>query len=161
MPHRRLIIDGYSLLHRDPSYASTLRRSITLARQQLVRTLEPLAGILADQVTIVFDGVDQGGRGEGYESKAIELIFSPAHHTADTVIERLVHEDPRPSEVLVVSSDRRERETASAAGAQTLSCGDFIEQCESQRKEWRRQTGSMKGKTPRSTLGDFFPGDRD
>ena len=160
MTYRRLIIDGYSLLHRDPSYAAVLSRNITLARQQLVRAIEPLAGSLAEQVTIVFDGVEQGGRGEGYESKAIELIFSPGHHTADTVIERLVHDDPRPAEVLVISSDRSERETATAAGAHTLSCGDFIEQCESQRKEWRRQTGSMKGKTPRSTLGDFFPEDR-
>ena len=158
MPLRWLIIDGYSLLHRDPAYADILRRSITLARQQLVRAVEPLAGSLAQRITIVFDGVSEGGAGEGYESGAVELIFSPAHQTADAVIERMVHEAPEPTQVLVVSSDRRERETASAAGAQTMSCGDFFEHCEALRREVRRQGGSISRKAPRATLGDFFPG---
>lgn len=152
-----LIIDGYSLLHRfDPE---GIRRpgGLALARQRLVRLIEEYAAGQAERATIVFDGRERG-RGEGYESEALEVLFSPAGRTADAVIERLVHDCKEPERVMVVSSDRLERQTVSAGGAQTMSCGDFLEHCKRQRPPHRPSVRA--GSHRPATLGDLFPPDR-
>ena len=146
-----IIIDGYSLMHRHGRPGNLMT-----ARQKIVRKLDEVAGALAERITVVFDGTGRGG-GDGCETSAIEIVFSPSDKTADTVIERLVHEAPDPAGILVVTSDRLERETTAAAGADTMSCGDFLDLCERTRSELSRQTGARRGKISGSKLGDFFP----
>lgn len=150
-----LIVDGYSLLHRDPELAPALHADLTLARQRLVRKIEEVAGVIADRTTVVFDGT-AAGAGEGYESAAVEAVFSPQHLTADTVIERLVHDAPDPERILVVTSDLAERHTVAAAGAQTMSCTDFLAALGEQRRQVTRRSAA-RGKAPGARLGDFFP----
>ena len=154
---RWLIIDGYSLVFRDESLARIRNRNMPLARQLLVRKIQEVAGALAERTTMVFDG-QQGGLAEGFEASGVEVLFSPAHHTADTVIERLVFADTHPETILVVTSDRPERENTSAAGAQTMSCGDFLSECERlflQIK--RRASASPPDRKFSSSLGERFP----
>jgi uncharacterized protein len=151
-----LIIDGYSLLHRDAELKPVLRADLMAARQRLVRKIEEVAGALADRITVVFDG-KAAGAGEGYESSAVEILFSPANQTADTVIERLVHECSAPEQILVVTSDLAERHTVSAAGAETMSGGDFLDLCEEERRRAARVAGATRRKAPKAKLGDFFP----
>jgi predicted RNA-binding protein with PIN domain len=69
----------------------------------------------------------------------------------------MVHEAGNSAEILVVTSDRMERETTAAAGADTMSCGDFLDLCERTRSELSRQAGARHGKSSGSKLGDFFP----
>jgi predicted RNA-binding protein with PIN domain len=145
-----LIIDGYSLLYRDPSQ---LRADLTRSRLQLIRRLEAVAGFFADRVTIVFDGRSPT-QDPDFHSATLDIVFSPGDKTADTVIERMVHQSANPSGILVITSDRLERETVAAAGGQTMSCGDFLDQCE------RYESRKPSPPPPRSsgpTLGDFFP----
>jgi predicted RNA-binding protein with PIN domain len=152
---RWLIVDGYSLMHRDPGFAHR-RASLSLARQKLVRKIEEVGGSLADRVTVVFDGT-QSGAGEGYESSAIEVLFSPSDQTADTVIERAVLAAGDAEAILVVTSDRAERDVVSAAGAHTMSCGDFIDLMERQGRNLSAKARQSGRRIPRSTLGEHFP----
>ncbi len=151
-----LLIDGYSLLHRIEGRGTARRRLNGLARDHLVRDLEELGGGLADRITVVFDGTGKGTETEAGRS-AVEVVFSPGHQTADTVIERLVNDAPDPGGILVVTSDRAERETVGAAGANSMGCGDFLSLCEQQRHALASTAGVMRRKTPKSTLGDSFP----
>lgn len=150
-----LIIDGYSLLHRFDPRGARRPAGLTMARQRLVRLIEETAAGQAGRVTVVFDGREHGG-GEGYESPAVQVLFSPPGRTADAVIERLVHESPTPDGIVVVSSDRLERQTVSACGAHTVSCSDFLAQCERQRAPHRPP--ARAGRAARPTLGELFPG---
>ena len=88
---------------------------------------------------------------------SIEVLFSSSDKTADTLIERMVHEAPDSTGIMVVTSDRLERETTDAAGADTMSCGDFLEWCERTRRELSRQAGGHNKKNFGSMLGDYFP----
>lgn len=152
-----LIIDGYSLLHRDPDLKPLLRQRLELARQRLIRKVEPVMGDWADRITIVFDGRGDRGGTDSLDS-AIEVFFAPARYTADTVIERLVHAASDPAAVLVVTSDRAERETVSAAGADTLSCGDFLERLARDEARGRsRSSGPRTHGGVSGSLGDHFP----
>ena len=67
---------------------------------------------------MVFDGRSGDGPDE-QESLVMEVLFSPRDKTADTVIEQLVFQAGPAGRVIVVTSDRGERETTETAGAET------------------------------------------
>ena len=150
-----LIIDGYSLMHRAPSRQGP---DLMSSRHRLIRRLEALAGRLSDRITVVFDGRSPNP-GADFHSSIIEVVFSPGDKTADTIIERMVHQSPAAAGILVVTSDRMERDTVMAAGAQTMSCGDFLDwsrQCE-ERSAPRNPLAALPQQRGGATLGDFFP----
>lgn len=158
MAYERLIIDGYSLIHRDPELKRIVHENLQRSREALIDKISRTATALADTVTIVFDGQGHSGPGNTNIS-AVEVIYSKAGQTADTVIERLVHQAANPVTWLVVTNDRRERETVMAAGAQSMSCAVFIEECAKTKKHHKQSIQRHKMKTPGPKLGDFFPKD--
>lgn len=149
-----LIIDGYNLIHRigdHRSGVSTLRacpsaqarpgssvrevgvpRDLDGKRRHLIQLLEKTIGILAERITVVFDGRSGDGPATGgpdeQESPVVEVLFSPRDKTADTVIERMVFQADPADKVIVVTSDRLERETTEGAGAETMACSVFLDQ---------------------------------
>jgi predicted RNA-binding protein with PIN domain len=151
-----LIIDGNNLLHSAPEFAARVRSNFALARHDLVRRLEELLGLMAPRITVVFDGTI-GGRQTGFESSAVEVIFTSADVSADATIERLAAEAGNPQSVVVVSSDRLERYTVESSGVRSLSCRSFVEEMARVQGELHRrlqQTRRQPG--TRGTLGDFF-----
>ena len=130
-----LIIDGYNLIHRIGDYlsgvpmfrAGGVPRDLAGKRRRLIQLLEKTVGILAERITVVFDGRSGGGPDE-QESTVVEVLFSPRDKTADTVIEQLVFQAGPAGKVVVVTSDRLERETTEAAGAETKACSVFLDQ---------------------------------
>lgn len=150
---RRLLIDGYNLLYRDPAFARERGRNLATAREQLIRKIDRLAPALATRVEMVFDG--RAARREQIRNGALHLIYSPSNKTADTVIEQLVHADPAPEEICVVTADRPERETITAANAHAMSCISFLEWLDRLDKQISRP--KKQGLPPRFTLGDQFP----
>ena len=156
MKCRWLIIDGYSLVHRDPETRSLPATNLMLSRERTVRKLESVAGALAERVTVVFDGQGEQAGSEDVVA-GFQVVYSTSGMTADSVIERLVHAHAQPGEILVVTSDRRERETVMAAGADTISCGDFLDLCERTRGQMLPRPSSRSAQFKGPTLGDYFP----
>jgi len=156
MAYHRLIIDGYSLLHRDPETKQIAASNLRRARETLIEKISRTATALATHVTVVFDGQERSGSAPG-GLQSIEILYSPAHLTADTVIERIVHSAGNPENWLVVTNDRRERETVMATGVHTMSCAVFLEECtrlvRHQQQTIKRQAVKQSG----PKLGDFFP----
>jgi predicted RNA-binding protein with PIN domain len=152
-----LIIDGNNLLHSDPGLSLLVKRNFALARNECVRRLEGLLGLMADRITVIFDGTI-GGRQSGFESSAVEVQFTSSDASADSVIERLSSEADTPSSVLVISSDRLERHSVEASGVRSLSCRTFLEEVARNQIELQsrlKHTSPRRGS--RGTLGDFFP----
>jgi len=147
-----LIIDGYSLVHRVPELKALFPTQLLMARQQLIRAIERTAMGMASRVTMVFDGKGpRPGKDEEIDS-ALEVVFSPGHLTADTMIERMVASHPQPDRILVVTSDRLERNMVSASGAQSISCGDFWRRCQPP-----PPTRPIARKKPGFAMGEQFP----
>lgn len=152
-----LIIDGYSLLHSDTGLKASKDRNFTLSRQHLVRTIQPALDH-AVKTTIVFDGQKEGGPGEEFTYPGIEVLYSRGSQTADAVIEQLVSSQGRNTSILVVTSDRMILDIASASGAHTMSCIQFMDIVEASRTASRgRMTGRKDSKPNGPRLGDFFP----
>lgn len=156
MSRRRWIVDGYSLLHRDPEFAPLLQGQLQRAREQLVRKVDRMAALHETRATIVFDGRSGLPAAEA-ATPQVSVVFSPSHQTADTVIERMVHEDRAPAEITVITSDRMERETVTAAGAEAMSCAAFLELGEQASRDLKRAAHHMRQRGLRTTLGDHFP----
>ena len=157
MKARWIIIDGYSLLHHDPQFAAAGPRAMQTAREQLIVRLGATGNALAERITVIFDGAGFVGERHTPPPAPIEVIYSDTAQTADTVIERLAHDATRPEEILVVTSDRAERETVDAAGAATVGCTDFLHRLATAENALRRSASGLKRQAPKSVLGDFFP----
>jgi predicted RNA-binding protein with PIN domain len=155
MPYAHLIVDGYSMIHRDAATKRMLGRSLALARRTLVEKLERNGAALAERITVVFDGRGDDPSGTPTESQHIEVVFSTGGETADTYIERFVGAHPRPAEVMVVTSDRMERDTVEAAGAGSMPCIELMERLETATRETARKIKAPV-KPFRQSLGDLL-----
>ena len=152
----RLIIDGYSLLYRDPALERLRSGDFRQAREQLIRRIDRLSSALAPLVELVFDGRGEGSR-EQVATTVLHLVYSPAPRTADSLIEEMVASDRDPTSICVVTSDRLERDVVTAAGADAMSCVAFLERMDELERTVQR-TLKKPGAGQRFTLGDVFPG---
>lgn len=152
-----LIIDGNNLIHADAALRRSAGGNFDLARRHLVHALDELVGELAERITVVFDGT-HGGTQTGFEGAAVEVVFSPAHLTADSVIERLATGAADRGRVLVVSSDSLERHTVEAGGIGSTSCRSFLEEVQQAKARVRRHLQDTRRQpSSRNNLGAFFP----
>jgi predicted RNA-binding protein with PIN domain len=154
-----IIVDGFSLVYREAQILPALQAGRRFeACRRLACRLDRLAGLLADRITVVFDGQGAGGPSEEALDLAVEVVFSPSGQTADTVIERMARAAPRPEEVLVVTSDRRERETVDSSGAASMGCTDFLAWIEREERALAQRDTAARRRPPpgswSSALGD-------
>ncbi len=150
------IIDGNNLIHRIPALKRRIDGDPDGVRQQLVVLLAGLLGASdVDGIVVVFDG--RGDRVSQQQPVAgVTLVYSPSHMSADAVIEQWVQAAPDPARCRVVTSDRMERDSVRAAGADSMPCGDFVMWMQDQQRNlghWLQR----RRKQERTTLGDFFP----
>ena len=123
----RILVDGYSLLHRWPELAEGAPRHSETARDALVEMLTQYQDACGTPVTVFFDG--RGARRtkpKNAAGKSVEVLFSRAGQTADDLIERAALRFQDYGEVLVVTDDFAERDTVSGFGGSVASCGNFI-----------------------------------
>jgi len=138
----RILVDGYSLIHSWPELAPGKPRHSAAAREELIRWLTQYRDACGTPVTIVFDGSDSGrGRKEKTSTPDVEILYSRAGQTADDIIERAAHRLAAYGEVLVVTDDLAERETASSLGAVTSSCSSFVQTLHHALDELQRDLG--------------------
>ena len=127
----RVLIDGYSLLHRWPELAPGQPRHSARARDELIHVLTRYHDATGEMISVFFDGA--GVRADASRDEAgavVEVLFSRAGRTADQMIERAAHRFQAYGEVLVVTDDRAERDTVAGMGALTASCENFIRMIE-------------------------------
>ena len=115
-----LIVDGHSVIFAWPELRELHQRRTSLARDALVRKLRDYQDWTGVRVVVVFDG-----RGTAVDSLAepgeIQIFYSRAGQTADSVVERLASKYGSQHRLLVATSDYLEQETASACGAECIS----------------------------------------
>ena len=127
----RILVDGFSLLHRWPELAPGRPRHSAAARDELVAALIQYADTGGIPVTVIFDG---GGAPPGTPRsenvRGVEVMYSRRGQTADDIIERVTHRLKPYGEVLVVTDDSKERETVLSFGGMATSCRNFIAEFE-------------------------------
>ena len=138
MSDRWILVDGYSVLHAWPRFATRKARGLSLQqrREMLVGLLRQYADHGRRRVTLVFDGYAAKHKPEGRESASgAEVLFSERGKTADDMIERLVGQAEHKADILVVTSDNMERHTVESMGAHTTSAEVFEAEVEAALRE--------------------------
>lgn len=152
-----ILIDGNNLLHHALSLPGAGRPAdFTHARALLARRMEQLAGELGIRVTLVYDG-RRGGRDEAFQEPRFEVIYTEHRVTADSMIERRVAAAPQADSIVVVTSDRHEREYVVAAGAAAMSCTRFLELVNDTRSNIEQALDAQQRLSFKATIGDLFP----
>lgn len=130
MALKRILVDGYSLLHNWPALAPGKLRHSEEARQELIHILTLYHDATGIPVTIVFDGAGKTPATAFPSTPEVEILFSRAGQTADQIIERVAFRMKPFGEALVVTDDHAERDTAAYQDALCSSCANFIQTVE-------------------------------
>jgi len=151
-----LIIDGYNLLHVDRSLANLNSIQLQWERERLIDQLSTYQKLKPREVTIVFDGWQEGWSTETREKKkGVELIFSKLGEKADEVIKRLVKE--KGSGAVVITSDREVARFAQRMAVAVIPSEQFREKLQERsshklEESPEEQESGMKKKGPSRRL---------
>jgi predicted RNA-binding protein with PIN domain len=115
-----LIVDGHSVIFAWPELRRLHARRTSLAREALIKKLRDYQDWTGVRAVVVFDG--KGSRiGQSSEPGEIQIFYSRAGQTADSVVERLAGKYASQFRVTVATSDYLEEQTVSAFGANCIS----------------------------------------
>ncbi len=115
-----LIVDGHSVIFAWPELRKLHARRTSLAREALTRKLRDYQDWTGTRVAVVFDGKGSSVSVSS-DPGEIQIFYSRAGQTADSIIERLASKYGGRFKLLVATSDVLEQETASACGAECIS----------------------------------------
>lgn len=156
---RALIVDGYNVIRNNARYQVegqddwSSEDTWNKARQTLVNDAALLARESYERCTVVFDGAgNTASTGQARKIAGIDVVFSPAGISADSVIERLAHEARAEGlEVVVVSSDYTIQTTVFGGGVTRMSALGFGTASEAGEQEWHEE--ACKAAAGKRTLG--------
>lgn len=115
-----LIVDGHSMIFQWPQLRAMHDQKTATAREQLVALLTRYHDASDYHVAVVFDG--RGPRANEQENPGgIQIFYSGAGQTADSVIERLAAKYAKIFEVVVATDDHLERTTVESFGGDWMS----------------------------------------
>jgi predicted RNA-binding protein with PIN domain len=124
----RYLIDGYNLAH-----AMGLLRgrvapaAVEVARRSLLVHLLEYHHREPGNVTVVFDASRAPpGTADRLDYQGIHVL-NALHEQADDLIEDLIHREPQPRQLTVVSDDRRLKDAARHRQCVALGCFDYLE----------------------------------
>ncbi|MEO7932736.1 MAG: NYN domain-containing protein [Chthoniobacterales bacterium] len=111
MAERYLIVDGHSVIFGWPYLRAKHDRNTAVAREELVRLLRDYQDTSSVNVVLVFDG--QGSEvSQENDPGGIQIFYSRANQTADSIIERLVAKYGSRYQMTIATSDRAIQQTA-------------------------------------------------
>ena len=155
-----LIIDGNNALYAIPVLAKSLERDRQLARDDLIRMLEPLQARNQYLLTVVFDG--RGGKTSLTKHQGnsnYSIIYSSSSQGADGVIERMLMAAEFPERITVGTNDNLIRNCAYTHGAAVMRVEELVKKLDNTISISRNLSG-----TPRKNEKKFenripFPDD--
>ena len=139
-----LIIDGNNAMHAIPEIMRELANDRNMARDSLLRLLEPVVND-GDRLTVVFDGRE--GRGSIQKHRNIDLfavVYSSSSEGADGVIERMVMAAKQPARICVITNDNLIRNCAYANGASAMRVEQFVKRLDHSIDQVKRRTEQVR-----------------
>ncbi len=121
-------IDGYNVIHHSKLLQPLAVQDFEAAREALIEKVGRFCSATGSIAKIVFDG--RGRKAQGMTPAAhypgLEVIYSPGHQSADTVIERIVYTATERRSVIVVSADRGIRDLCRGLNALVMVPDNFL-----------------------------------
>lgn len=121
-----LIVDGYNMIYSWPDLKAIAARSLFSAREELISLLTNYQGYKGWSMIIVFDGTRQKGNG-GSSSRngSSSIVYTPAGMTADSYIEKKVHDLKGKFQCIAATSDGLIQNSVFSHGARRISAREL------------------------------------
>ena len=141
-----LFVDGYNVINSWPDLKMNKDEDFDGVRKKLIDVMHTYVVFNKCKVIIVFDAYKVNGSIEKTENinKNLEIVFTKDGETADSYIERRVHEIGRRYEVYVVTSDGLEQQTIFQRGAIRISSIECYNEIKSMEKTIRDENKPHK-----------------
>jgi predicted RNA-binding protein with PIN domain len=131
------------------------RGSFEAARQQLITMLANYAGYKNSTTVLVFDGYKvKEGQGSRQALGSLSVVYTKEGESADSYIEKLVHEIGKNYSVRIVSSDGMIQLTALQLGVLRVSAREYREEVEAGLARMREELQTQTQK--KTTIGDII-----
>lgn len=124
---RIIFVDGYNVLNSWPNLKQDISGGFESTRKKLIDIMHNYGTYNSFKVYLVFDGYKVSGNIQNEEevNKNLTIVYTKDGETADSYIERTVHQLGRRSEIFVVTSDWLEQQTIFQRGAVRMSSMEF------------------------------------
>ena len=121
-----IIVDGYNVIFSWESLKSTAATSLEDARDLLIDTLSNYSAFTKREITIVFDAYRvKPGRGSESAEGALRVVYTKQDETADTFIEKIMHELGPNYNIQLVTGDRLLQISALHSGIMRTTAKEF------------------------------------
>ncbi len=129
-PQRNLvIIDGYNLIYSDEKLKNTSLFSLEKARDELMNLLSDYVSYTKTELVLVFDAhLVKDGAGTEFVHDGYKVVFTKADQTADTYIEKMMHELGPDYSIRMVTNDRLLQFSAVHSGISRMTTKEFIDE---------------------------------
>ena len=136
-----LFVDGYNVINSWNDLKIDKDEDFDGVRKKLIDIMHTYAVFNKCKVIIVFDAYKVNGSIEKTEilNRNLEIVFTKDGETADSYIERKVHEIGRRYEVYVVTSDGLEQQTVFQRGAIRISSIEFYNEIKFMKKNIKNE----------------------
>lgn len=118
------LIDGYNLFFR--TAAGQDGSSFRQERDKTIQLISAQLKVTGFAASLVFDAAWQEGPSEKHVKGDLEIIYTDSGESADDWIVNEVKRSLKPSQLIVVTSDRKLAWRARMKGALTLTVEDFL-----------------------------------
>lgn len=121
------LIDGYNLLHAvGLANRNMPAKGLERARTRLLDWLAETIRGRSDLLRVVFDAQNSTAPSAESDHRGVRVRFA-FRQTADELIAELVHAEPHPAGLAVVSNDTQVRDAGRRRGCLVLSCQEFVD----------------------------------
>jgi predicted RNA-binding protein with PIN domain len=124
-----VIIDGYNLIFADENLKKASEISLAKARDDLMIMLSSYVSYTKTDLILVFDAyLVKDGEGSEFTYDGYKVVFTKANETADTYIERIMHELGPDYSIRMVTNDRLLQFSAVHSGISRMTTKEFLEE---------------------------------
>lgn len=124
-----VIIDGYNLIYSDDDLKNTADYSLEKARDDLMNILSSYVSYTKTELVLVFDAyLVEDGQGTEFMHDGYKVVFTKADQTADTYIEKIMHELGPDYSIRMVTGDKLLQFSAVHSGISRMTAKEFLEE---------------------------------
>jgi len=124
-----VIIDGYNLIYSDERLKNSSLFSLEKARDELMDLLSDYVSYTKTELVLVFDAhLVKDGAGSEFIRDGYKVVFTKADQTADTYIEKMMHELGPDYSIRMVTNDRLLQFSAVHSGISRMTTKEFIDE---------------------------------
>lgn len=136
-----LIVDGYNLIYATDRYDQWRESDLELARVKLIEDLATLKAIHGYDIVLIFDAAKTNAHARtNAQILGIDVWFTRAGETADSMIERMAAQSTYEGDVIVATSDYCQQKVIFRQGVSRKSSRELV-------AEFDSTTRDIEGKT--------------